>query len=130
MALVEGRLEVDGVETSIHVATDGDRLFIHIGGEAHEVVYRDPVSRHAIQSGSGAQDVLRAPMPGAVVALPVKEGQEVKKGEVLLVIESMKLESPIRSPRDGIVESLHVPLSKGFERDAPLVSLVPLEAQP
>lgn len=129
VALAGGRLRIDGIETPIHVAHDGDRLFIHVDGDAHELLYHDPVSYHAARTGIGSQDVLRAPMPGVVVALSVEEGQEIKEGDILLVIESMKLETAIRAPRDGIVETVHIALSKGFERDAPLVSLAPLEPQ-
>ncbi len=130
VALVGAFLRVNGIETPVHVAHDGDRLFIHLDGDAHEVRYHDPVSYHAAGAGSGSHDVLRAPMPGVVVALPVKEGQEVKEGDILLVIESMKLETAIRAPRDGAVETVHLGLSKGFERDAPLISLAPLESRP
>lgn len=129
IALANGRLAIDGVETCIHVAHEGDRLFIHIDGDAHELLYHDPVAHHAAGAGSGSQDVLRAPMPGVVVVLAVEEGQEVKEGETLLVIESMKLETAVRAPRDGIVETTHLAVGKSFERDAPLISLAPLEAQ-
>lgn len=129
ITLANGRLRIDGVETSIHVAHEGDRLFIHIDGDAHELLYHDAVAHHAAGAGSGSQDVLRAPMPGVVIALSVEEGQEVKEGDILLVIESMKLETAVRAPRDGIVESAHLAIGKSFERDAPLISLAPLEAQ-
>lgn len=130
VALANGRLRIDGVETSIHVAHDGDRLFIHIDGDAHELLYHDPVSHHAAGAGSGSQDVLRAPMPGVVVALSAEQGQQVKEGDVLLVIESMKLETAIRAPRDGVIETAHLAVGKSFERDAPLISLAPLEVKP
>lgn len=130
VALVGGRLRMDGIETPVHVAQAGDRLFIHIDGDAHELLYHDPVSHHAAGAGSGSHDVLRAPMPGVVVALSAEAGQEVKEGDILLVIESMKLETAIRAPRDAIVETVHLALAKGFERDAPLISLTPLESRP
>ncbi|RJG57867.1 biotin/lipoyl-binding protein [Sphingobium terrigena] len=129
IALANGRLRIDGVETSIHVAHEGDRLFIHIGGDSHELLYQDPVAHHAAGAGRGSQDVLHAPMPGVVVALSVEEGQAVKEGDILLVIESMKLETAIRAPRDGVIETAHLAVGKSFERDAPLISLAPLEAQ-
>ena len=129
IALANGHLRINGVETSIHVAQQGDRLFIHIDGDAHELLYHDPVAHHAAGAGSGSQDVLRAPMPGVVVALSVEEGQAVKEGDILLVIESMKLETAVRAPRDGVIETAHLAVGKSFERDAPLISLAPLEAQ-
>jgi biotin carboxyl carrier protein len=47
-------------------------------------------------------------MPGLVAAIPVQEGQSVKKGQVLLVLESMKMQNELRSPQDGSIRSLRV----------------------
>ncbi len=127
ISLAGGLLNIDGSETPVRIAHDGARLFIHVDGDAHEIAYRDPVARHAARAGSGAHDVIRAPMPGVVVALTAREGQHVENGDPLLVIESMKLETAIRAPRAGVVETVHVALNGGFERDAALVSLAPLE---
>src|SRR5512143_2771744 len=51
---------------------------------------------------------LRAPMPGLVVAVPVTEGQQVKRGEVILILESMKMQNEIKSPRDGTIGRIRV----------------------
>jgi acetyl/propionyl-CoA carboxylase alpha subunit len=118
-----GVLTVDGKQTDARVALDGDRIHVHVDGEAYELVYRDPISRFA-QSRDLAQDrVMRAPMPGAVVAMNVAAGQAVAEGETLMIIESMKLETSIRSPRDGIVEIVHLALGQAFERDTLLITL-------
>ncbi len=47
--------------------------------------------------------LLRAPMPGLVIAIPVTEGQQVTKGEVLVILESMKMQNELKAPRDGTV---------------------------
>ena len=49
---------------------------------------------------------LTAPMPGTVVKVLVEEGQEVEEGQLLLVLEAMKMEQPISAPHDGVVCSL------------------------
>jgi biotin carboxyl carrier protein len=118
-----GQLVIDGETSAIEIAKDVDRIHIHLDGEAHEVVYRDPVARQAVANSSTAERVLRAPMPGAVVAVPVAGGQTVAAGEALMVIDSMKLETVIRSPRAGVVELIHCLLGQGFERGAPLITL-------
>lgn len=51
---------------------------------------------------------LKAPMPGLVVAVPVKVGQQVKEGEVLLILESMKMQNELKSPRPGTVTRVRV----------------------
>ena len=118
-----GRLIIDGETTQTWIAVDGDRIHVHLDGEAHELIYRDPVARYAQSRDGLGERVLRAPMPGVVVALPVTVGQSVAAGDTLVVIESMKLETAIRGSRDGVVETLHVSIGQGFDRDAPLVTL-------
>ncbi|HEY2659563.1 MAG TPA: biotin/lipoyl-containing protein [Caulobacteraceae bacterium] len=119
----DGRLIVDGETTQIWIAASGDRIYAHVDGEAHELLYRDPISRFAQNRDGSTERLLRAPMPGAVVATPVAPGQTVVAGETLIVIESMKLETAIQSPRDGIVETVHLAVGQAFERDAPLITL-------
>jgi biotin carboxyl carrier protein len=54
---------------------------------------------------------IKAPMPGLILEINVKVGQEVKENEVLLILEAMKMENALTSPRDGIIKSITV--SKG-----------------
>jgi biotin carboxyl carrier protein len=55
-----------------------------------------------------AGEKVSAPMPGTILAVNVKDGQTVKKGEVLMILEAMKMENEILSPADGTVASLSV----------------------
>jgi acetyl/propionyl-CoA carboxylase alpha subunit len=55
-----------------------------------------------------ASDIVKSPMPGKVIKVVAEIGQTVKKGEVLLVVEAMKMENNILASRDGIVEELNV----------------------
>ena len=54
---------------------------------------------------------LTAPMPGTVVKVLVEEGEEVEEGQLLLVIEAMKMEQPVSAPHAGVVDSL--PFAEG-----------------
>ena len=67
---------------------------------------------------------LRAPMPGLVVSIPVDEGQAVQKGDVLLVLESMKMQNELKSPRDGTVARLRVETGDSVEQRQTLMSVV------
>jgi propionyl-CoA carboxylase alpha chain len=49
---------------------------------------------------------VRCPMPGLVIAVAVAEGQEVKAGETLAVVEAMKMENVLRAERDGVVKTI------------------------
>lgn len=55
---------------------------------------------------SAGQEVIDSPMPGNIWKILVKEGQEVKSGDVLLILEAMKMENEILAPRDGKVASI------------------------
>jgi len=52
--------------------------------------------------------VLRAPMPGLVVAVPVQEGQAVARGDTLVILESMKMQNELKAPRSGQVKQIRV----------------------
>lgn len=67
-----------------------------------------PIPKKAAAAGANKVD---APMPGVVLDIKVKEGDSVKAGDVVVILEAMKMENEIVSPVDGIVAS--IPVSKG-----------------
>ena len=67
---------------------------------------------------------LKAPMPGLVVAIRVSEGQEIQKGDVLLVLESMKMQNELKAPRGGIIARLRVEEGDSVEQHQTLLSVV------
>jgi acetyl-CoA/propionyl-CoA carboxylase biotin carboxyl carrier protein len=115
-------VELDSESESWITATDGERCWVGAGGRAWEVT-RSARARGG--EAAGESDV-RAPMPGSVVAVNTEEGDEVARGAVLLVMESMKMELQITAPRDGTVATLNVATGDQVALDAVLVSLVPL----
>lgn len=56
---------------------------------------------------SQGQEIIEAPMPGNIWKIMIEEGQEVKEGQVLLILEAMKMENDILAPRDGVVAILN-----------------------
>lgn len=119
------RLSFDGETHDVLMAVDGDQVHIHFVGTSHVVRYVDPVSRYASHHGPSADDVALAPMPGTVISLAATVGQTVARGDVLVVIESMKLETAIKAWRDGVVQAVHFDVGQSFERSVPLVTLEP-----
>lgn len=109
------------------IATRGDDVFVHLDGESYQLRYQHPLDRLAAQAGGSAEDAIRAPMPGSLVTIQVKAGDVVTKGQTLLVMESMKMETTISSPRDGVVQAVHFEKAQTFDRDALLLNLEPLE---
>ena len=66
---------------------------------------------------------VKAPMPGNIMKINVKAGDAVKKGDVLVVLEAMKMENDICAPADGTVASVEVSQGATVETDAVLVTL-------
>ena len=66
---------------------------------------------------------LKAPMPGLIIDVPVKEGQEVKEGDVLVVLESMKMQNELRSPKSGHVSRVNVKAGDNVEQRRTLLSV-------
>ncbi len=75
------------------------------------------------EAGTTAHMHIRSPMPGLVVEVRVQPGDEVGKGDVLLILESMKMQNEIRAPRKGVVRRVHVSAGVSVEQNAPLVEL-------
>ncbi len=79
-----------------------------------------PVAKPAAPAGGEA---VSSPMPGTIVSVNVQVGQSVKKGEVLLVLEAMKMENEIMAPHDAKVTAVLVNKGDSVETGTPLVSL-------
>lgn len=66
---------------------------------------------------------IKAPMPGLILEVQVKEGQEVKEGDYLLVLEAMKMENTLTAPRDGIVKSVSVKKGQTVDKNQLLIEM-------
>lgn len=73
------------------------------------------------QGGTAA--ALQAPMPGSIISVAVKPGDAVKKGQLLLVLEAMKMENEIVAPNDGTVTAVHVQAGASVDSGAPLLTI-------
>jgi biotin carboxyl carrier protein len=73
-----------------------------------------------IQSG---EIQLKAPMPGLIISIPVKEGQEVGKGDTLIVLESMKMQNELKAPREAIVTGIRVKTGDNVDHNQILILL-------
>ncbi|HVN16171.1 MAG TPA: biotin/lipoyl-containing protein [Anaerolineales bacterium] len=71
----------------------------------------------------GEEFHLKAPMPGLVVAIPVSEGQSVEKGQVVAVLESMKMQNELKSPRAGTIGRIRVKPGESVEQKQTLLSI-------
>lgn len=66
---------------------------------------------------------IKAPMPGLILDVQVKEGDEVKEGDYLLVLEAMKMENTLTAPRDGVVKSITVSKGQTVDKNQLLIEM-------
>ncbi|MFN8382437.1 MAG: acetyl-CoA carboxylase biotin carboxyl carrier protein subunit [Anaerolineales bacterium] len=71
----------------------------------------------------GGEFHLKAPMPGLVVSVLVEEGQAVKKGQVMMILESMKMQNELKAPRDGVIGRVRVKAGESVEQKQSMLSL-------
>ncbi|HRN51178.1 MAG TPA: biotin/lipoyl-binding protein [Anaerolineales bacterium] len=122
-------LLVDGQSYQAHVYTgEEDELQVLLRGVLHSAKVEDErEKRLRAAAGGGAADsgefVLKAPMPGLVVKVSVNEGDDVKKGDVLVILESMKMQNELKSPRDGKVTRIQVKAGDSVEQRTSMVSV-------
>jgi len=104
----DGRIRalLDGEPVEAGILANTDEILVSLRGETHTL--RRPAPPAVDEAGTGAETAasLTAPMPGTVVKVLVEEGQEVAEGQLLLVLEAMKMEQPVSAPHAGVVQSL------------------------
>ena len=122
-------LLVDGesYEAYVYPEEDGWQVLLH--GSLYELKVEDEREkrlRAAMGAGLAEQGEyhLKAPMPGMVVSIPVSEGQEVAKGDVLVILESMKMQNELKSPRAGTIARLRVKIGDSVEQRQTLLTVV------
>ena len=81
------------------------------------------VSAPAPKSSAAGAVAVKAPMPGNIIKVNVKAGDSVKRGDVLVVLEAMKMENDVCAPDDGVVASVEITQGATVETDAVLVTL-------
>jgi 3-methylcrotonyl-CoA carboxylase alpha subunit len=102
---------------------DGARLHLWLAGSHWELMLEDPRLKEF--STTAAQGGLTTPLPGVVAAVAVKVGQAVRAGEVLMVIEAMKMEHSISAPYDGTVKVIHFAHGERVPEGSQLLELAP-----
>jgi len=107
--------------TQAYAIVSGGATWVFHDGVVYEIVEARP--SHKGHRGAHVRSELTAPMPATVVAIKVKPGDEVKKGDILIVLEAMKMELPVRAPADGRVEAIHCQPGELVQPDRSLIDL-------
>ncbi|WP_404869511.1 acetyl/propionyl/methylcrotonyl-CoA carboxylase subunit alpha [Kitasatospora griseola] len=126
------RLAVDGLQATFTVAeertAEGIAHWLGADGDAWLVHPFDAITERAA-AGTVHHGTLTAPMPGTVTVVKVQAGEQVSRGQALLVLEAMKMEHVISAPHDGIVEDLRVTAGATVAMDEPLVAVAPADEE-
>jgi acetyl-CoA/propionyl-CoA carboxylase, biotin carboxylase, biotin carboxyl carrier protein len=111
-------------EVIVHPTSNG--LWIGDGGSAW-LIRRDDPRRVAAAGGAVAGGVVRSPMPGTVIAVGVVEGDHVRAGQTVAVVEAMKMEHTLIAAIDGVVATVHAAVGQSVALDAPIITITPTE---
>ena len=121
-------LIVNGESYEGYVYPDENGWQVHLLGQFYQVRVEDEREKRLRTQvpGSvqpGAEFILKAPMPGMVVSVPVDEGQLVEKGQTLVILESMKMQNELRAPFAGRVARLRIKAGENVEQKQTLLNL-------
>jgi pyruvate carboxylase subunit B len=126
-------LLVDGASHRVTARRQGAGIWdLHLGGRPlrAEVVDERALAIRAMTGGATAAKGPRpviAPMPGMVVRVEVSEGDTVRAGQGVVIVEAMKMENELKAEGPGVVTRVHVREGEAVEKDQRLVDLAPLD---
>jgi biotin carboxyl carrier protein len=107
----------------VAIASDANATWVFVNGQVARIEREDATTTRGRTRRRSDAGVM-SPMPATVVAINAAQGQSVKEGDTLIVLEAMKMELPIKAPKSGVVKAIHC--AKG-ELVQPGVNLLELE---
>jgi biotin carboxyl carrier protein len=121
-------LIVDGKSYEAYVYPEEHAWQVLLLGRSFSVTVEDEREKKLLNtykktSRTTDEFVLTAPLPGLVITIPIAEGQKVEKGQTLIVLESMKMQNELKSPRDGKISRLMVKTGESVEQKQYLLSV-------
>ena len=141
----EYKFKINGKDYAVAIGqAEGKMLTVNVNGADYQVelenapvaapVQAAPVAQAtpaaaaapapaAAPAGAGAGEKVNSPLPGVIVEVCVKEGQAVKAGQKVAVLEAMKMENEIPAPKDGTITGIHVAKGDSILEGAPVVTI-------
>lgn len=133
------KFKIRGNEYEVDVKSSEGNLFdIEVNGTSYQVeldrevsqsktptMIRQAVPTHKTikKKGDGAITKIKCPLPGNIMSINVKEGQQVKKGDTLLMYEAMKMENAVLAEKDGTISSIKVQAGEAVLQDHVLLEM-------
>ena len=116
-----GLASIDGIRQRYQMFQDGKQSWLQCQG--HSACFEDATHSAAGASDQAGSGQIRAPMDGAVIEVCAKAGEAVERGQVLVIMEAMKMEHSLKADCDGIVESADLTVGSQVKRQQLLVSI-------
>jgi biotin carboxyl carrier protein len=112
-------LHPDFLNRTYEIRINSNTYSVKINNELDQLI-----AEMGLSLGSSQQvNDIKAPMPGLILEVNVKEGDEVKEGDYLLVLEAMKMENTLTAPRDGVIKSVSVGKTDTVEKNQLLITM-------
>ena len=122
---------VNGEEFEVELTNDGDTWTATVGGETFEIQVPDsapPPKKRASSGGKSKKSgKVSANIPGKVVTVEVSIGDVVEEGQVVMILEAMKMQNEIQAPVAGTVTEIHCEEGQSIEANVPLLVITPEE---
>jgi biotin carboxyl carrier protein len=110
-------LKMNPDEKSFLLRVNGTRMLVQVADKYDELLHSLGMDKTV---GKKVGDI-KAPMPGMVLKVLVEEGNEVKKGDALIVLEAMKMENILKAPADGVVKKISAVKGSAVEKNQVLI---------
>ena len=127
------KVTVNGEEFEVELEQDGDNWIATVGGKTFEINVPDakPAPKKKRSTGGKAKKSgkVSANIPGKVVTVEVAVGDEVKEGQVVMILEAMKMQNEIQAPVSGTVTEIHCEEGQSIEANVPLLVITPSESE-
>jgi biotin carboxyl carrier protein len=111
-------IKADTAEKSFTISVNGNKYQLNVKDKFDELLK----SLGLDTMNASKVNEIKAPMPGLVLDIRVEEGQEIKKGDPVIVLEAMKMENILKSPTDGTVKKINVKKGIAVEKNQVLIS--------
>ncbi|MEP0005587.1 MAG: biotin/lipoyl-containing protein [Balneola sp.] len=111
-----------------NVSYDGSDIEFSVNGDWFKVSVKDEqellLDRLGFKTGNAvAEGSLKSPMPGKILDILVSEGDEVTKGQPVVILEAMKMENELKAAIDGTIASISVEVGQSLEKNSPILEI-------
>lgn len=124
---------VNGEEFEVELEQDGENWTATVAGETFEIKVPDagpaPKQRRASGGKSKKSGKVSANIPGKVVTVEVSVGDVVEEGQVVMILEAMKMQNEIQAPVAGTITEIHCEEGQSIEANVPLLVITPPETE-